>query len=117
MLTLDGERVIGVQPDGTLHLCDPRYDTATPKPPRVFFDSSGACLPDLADPATAGALVAACGPTVDIRCTRRRGYIEWRAALPRGDTIMWWSSGPRATLGEAIAHACIQAGHVPRCAA
>lgn len=49
MAAVQGERVVLMDDDGTLRLV-----TAV----RSFFDSSGACLPDLSDPATVGCLLA-----------------------------------------------------------
>jgi hypothetical protein len=59
MRTANEERVIGVMRDGVLHLCAP-LDAALESVSitRVFFDSSGSCLPDLTDPATLGCLLA-----------------------------------------------------------
>jgi hypothetical protein len=59
MRTANEERVIGVMRDDVLHLCAP-LDAALESVSitRVFFDSSGSCLPDLTDPATLGCLLA-----------------------------------------------------------
>ena len=59
MRTANEERVIGVMRDDVLHLCAP-LDAALESVyvTRVFFDSSGSCLPDLTDPATLGCLLA-----------------------------------------------------------
>jgi hypothetical protein len=59
MRTANEERVIGVMRDGVLHLCAP-LDAALESVSitRVFFDSSGSCLPDLTDAATLGCLLA-----------------------------------------------------------
>jgi hypothetical protein len=59
MRTANEERVISVMRDGVLHLCAP-LDAALESVSftRVFFDSSGSCLPDLSDPATLGCLLA-----------------------------------------------------------
>jgi hypothetical protein len=59
MHTANEERVIGVMRDGVLHLCAP-LDAVLESVSitRVFFDSSGSCLPDLTDSATLGCLLA-----------------------------------------------------------
>ena len=59
MHTANEERVIGVMRDDVLHLCAP-LDAALESVSitRVFFDSSGSCLPDLTDSATLGCLLA-----------------------------------------------------------
>ncbi len=57
MLTIDGERVLGVTLEGALHLCDPNYDSGEHTPPRVFHDTSGSLLPDFEDSATLGCLL------------------------------------------------------------
>ena len=61
MATVQGERVVLMDDDGTLRLAAPWGGTVGVTAVRSFFDSSGACLPDLDDPATGGALLVALG--------------------------------------------------------
>ena len=58
MATVQGERVVLMDDDGTLRLAAPWGGTVGVTAVRSFFDSSGACLPDLTDPATLGCLLA-----------------------------------------------------------
>lgn len=58
MATVQGERVVLMGDDGTLRLAAPWGGTVGVTAVRSFFDSSGACLPDLTDPATLGCLLA-----------------------------------------------------------
>ena len=57
MATVQGERVVLMGDDGTLRLAAPWGGTDVTAV-RSFVDSSGACLPDLTDPATLGCLLA-----------------------------------------------------------
>ena len=56
--TVQGERVVLVDADGTLRLAAPWGGTVGVTAVRSFYDSSGACLPDLSDAATLGCLLA-----------------------------------------------------------
>jgi len=98
MRTANEERVIGVMRDGVLHLCAP-LDAALESVSitRVFFDSSGSCLPDLTDPATVGCLLAlvreAWGTAIIVSYSYDDGLWEtmWEGATAagwcgRGDT-------------------------------
>ena len=58
MATVQGERVVLTDDDGTLRLAAPWGGTVGVTAVRSFCDSSGACLPDLTDPATLGCLLA-----------------------------------------------------------
>ena len=58
MTTVQGERVVRMDDDGTLRLAAPWGGTVGATAVRSFFDSSGACLPDLTDAATLGCLLA-----------------------------------------------------------
>ena len=58
MATVQGERVVLMDDDGTLRLAAPWGGTVGVTAVRSFCDSSGACLPDLTDPATLGCLLA-----------------------------------------------------------
>ena len=58
MATVQGERVVLMDDDGTLRLAAPWGGTVGVTAVRSFFDSGGACLPDLIDPATLGCLLA-----------------------------------------------------------
>ena len=59
MATVQGERAVLVDDDGTLSLAAPWGGTTVGVTAVLsFFDSSGACLPDLTDPATLGCLLA-----------------------------------------------------------
>lgn len=57
MATVQRERVVLMDDDGTIRLAAPWGGTSLTAV-RSFYDSSGACLPDLTDPATLGCLIA-----------------------------------------------------------
>ena len=58
MATVQGERVVLMDDDGTLRLAAPWGGTVGVTAVRSFFDSSGACLPAFTDAATLGCLLA-----------------------------------------------------------
>lgn len=53
MVTIDGEMVLQIMMDGNLHLFDMKPDYYN-QPPRIFFDSTKTCLPDIGDECTGG---------------------------------------------------------------
>ena len=110
MATVQGERVVLMDDDGTLRLAAPWGGTVGVTAVRSFFDSSGDCLPDLTDPATLGCLLAlvreawGCvvitSPEYDYDDEARQGpnVVGWRTV----ETVRWMTVGEGATEAEAL---------------
>ena len=110
MATVQGERVVLMDDDGTLGLAAPWGGTVGVTAVRSFFDSSGACLPDFSDPATLGCLLALVRESEGCAVITSPDYDEdetgcqglnvtgWRAI----ETVRWMPVGEGATEAEAL---------------